>query len=227
MSKAVAISVAVVAVVAQGMIFAPVTHATNSDKVTICHATNSQTNPYVKITVNSSSIDEANHATPNGHGTHEGGVWHKGIVAHTWGDIIPPFESPEGTRYAGMNWNDEGKTVYDKGCTVMAVLTDTPKSDTKDTDESTTNPGDHNCANQGTKETKNDTPVAGKGGVGQEASTVTTTAATTSVQTAVAPEATTASELPHTGPVQNATLLGGLLSGATYLIARRLQKKEQ
>lgn len=91
--------------------------ATKSDKVTICHATNSHTNPYVVIKVNSSSINELkNPHSTNGHGTHEGGVWYKGIADHSWGDIIPAFESPKGNKYPGQNWSEKGKAIYNNGC---------------------------------------------------------------------------------------------------------------
>ena len=97
------------------------TYATKSDKVDICHATNAQTNPYTVNSANTSSVDEKNNKFLNGHGDHEGGVWFKGIADHSWGDIIPPFESPKGTKYAGQNWNEAGKAVYNNGCKAASV----------------------------------------------------------------------------------------------------------
>lgn len=85
-------------------------------KVTICHATNSQTKPYVVETVSTSSIDEQNNKLLNGHGDHTGGVWYQGIAAHSWGDIIPAFTSPKGAKYAGQNMNEAGKTTLNNGC---------------------------------------------------------------------------------------------------------------
>jgi len=206
MSKIAIISAAFVVIAAQGLIFVPSTYATKSDKVTICHATNSQKNPYVKITVNSSSIEEQNHVTPNGHGTHEGGVWSKGTAAHSWGDIIPAFESPEGTKCAGMNWNDAGQAIYNKGCSMVAA------TDTTAPGNGTTTPADD------TKESTKDadateTETAESADLGQGSATPANDSATA------------AAELPHTGPVASAALMGSALSGATYLATRKLQKK--
>ena len=58
-------------------------------KVTLCHRTNSETNPYVVITVDVASVFKN-----NGHDSHdEGGVYQPGDKARgvRWGDIIPPF----------------------------------------------------------------------------------------------------------------------------------------
>jgi len=59
----------------------------DDEKVTICHSTNSNSNPYTKPTVDKSSIINL----PNGHHYHNGDVWFDGITAHSWGDIIPTF----------------------------------------------------------------------------------------------------------------------------------------
>ncbi|MDQ6911174.1 MAG: hypothetical protein M3Z84_10415, partial [Actinomycetota bacterium] len=62
-------------------------------KTTICHRTNSDTNPYVVIT-------PANAGVLNGHfNEHQGPIWEPGLKAQhiKWGDIIPPFpDHPEG-----------------------------------------------------------------------------------------------------------------------------------
>src|SRR6185503_1075203 len=69
-------------------------------RVTICHRTNSVTNPYVKITVDEASVD-GNEGNDNGQGDHL--LEHLGPVfdannppppphnGDQWGDIIPPF----------------------------------------------------------------------------------------------------------------------------------------
>ena len=57
-------------------------------KVTLCHRTNSENNPYVVITVDKASVFK------KGHDSHdEGGVYQSGDKARgvRWGDIIPPF----------------------------------------------------------------------------------------------------------------------------------------
>ena len=59
------------------------------DKVTICHRTNAENNPYVVITVDKASLFK------RGHDTHdEGGVYQPGDKARgvRWGDIIPAFD---------------------------------------------------------------------------------------------------------------------------------------
>jgi len=79
--------------------------ATRSDKVRICHATASATNPFTSPDVNTSSIDEEHNQYLNGHGDHEN-------------DIIPPFESPTGTVFHGLNWDAEGQAIWNNGCVV-------------------------------------------------------------------------------------------------------------
>ncbi len=82
-------------------------------KVTICHRTNSNKNPYNEITVSPFSI-----VKDNGHDTHEGPVWNPDLKAQgtKWGDIIPEFEYSEGT-YPGKNM-DEGSAILENGCLV-------------------------------------------------------------------------------------------------------------
>ena len=70
-------------------------------KVTICHATDSRTNPYVIITVDVASI-----LGTRGHDGHDGPVFHAGLAKHEkWGDVIPAFDYGDGYSYAGQNWN--------------------------------------------------------------------------------------------------------------------------
>lgn len=67
--------------------------------VTICHATASATNPYVKTVVAVSSLG-------NGHG-------HSGVNA---GDIIPPTP---GTDFPnGQNWDSTGQAIYNNNCKI-------------------------------------------------------------------------------------------------------------
>jgi hypothetical protein len=62
--------------------------ADDSENVTICHATNSYSNPYTNPTVDKDSIINL----PNGHHTHNGPIFYLEIPKHTaWGDIIPSF----------------------------------------------------------------------------------------------------------------------------------------
>jgi LPXTG-motif cell wall-anchored protein len=78
--------------------------ATPNEKVTICHATSSDTNPYTVNTVDESSIDEQHNRYLNGHGDHER-------------DIIPPFRT-----FPGRNWDEAGQAIWANGCKVPIVL---------------------------------------------------------------------------------------------------------
>ncbi|MGI6278603.1 MAG: hypothetical protein ACOYJ8_02230 [Patescibacteria group bacterium] len=80
----------------------------STDKITICHATDSHQNPYTVNTPNKSG-------TLNGHVDHTGPVWYSGIADHSWGDIIPPFiyfECP--TEEEAYNSNDNSKACKKK-----------------------------------------------------------------------------------------------------------------
>lgn len=63
------------------------------DKVTLCHATGSESNPFVLITVSAA-------AAFNGHLDHQHGE-----------DIIPPFEF-QGNEYS-QNWEGDGQQIFD------------------------------------------------------------------------------------------------------------------
>jgi hypothetical protein len=103
------------AVVVSGMHIAGAVQVISEDKVTICHRTNSATNPYVRITVDKSAADGQGN---NDHSQHTGPVATTTQVAQTykdnhikWGDIIPdvPGVTP-------VNWNTDGMAVYNNGC---------------------------------------------------------------------------------------------------------------
>lgn len=85
-----------------------------NDKQTICHATNSDTNPYVVITPNKNG-------DLDGHAKHTGPIWSAGLKAQhiSWGDIIPPFDyNDHGTpsHFAGQNWTADGQAWFANGC---------------------------------------------------------------------------------------------------------------
>jgi hypothetical protein len=85
-------------------------------KVTLCHATDSDTNPYVVITVSINSVADATGV--NGHGTHTGPIWYSDIPKHTqWGDIIPSF-SYGSVNYPGLNWTADGQAIWNNGCNI-------------------------------------------------------------------------------------------------------------
>jgi hypothetical protein len=87
-------------------------------KVTLCHATDSYSNPYVRITVDVAAV------LHHGHDGHNGPVFYPAIPKHTkWGDIIPPFDFGPHEQYAGKNWTPVGITVFDNGCAATSPST--------------------------------------------------------------------------------------------------------
>jgi hypothetical protein len=109
-TKAVALAIMVAGTISAG---APMASATKGDpehRVTICHATASNTNPYVTITVDVASI-----VGDSGHGS-------SGVNE---GDIIPAF-AIAGSSYPGHNLDLLGA----KGCSLPAP----PPNDNPPTD---------------------------------------------------------------------------------------------
>jgi hypothetical protein len=94
---------AVVTVAALGF-SAPVYANGNSNagnKVTICHATGSKTNPFVQISPNANGVVA-------GHEAHQDGR-----------DIIPAFQYNDhgaNKTFPGQNWDTNGKATYNNGC---------------------------------------------------------------------------------------------------------------
>lgn len=80
--------------------------------VPICHATNSETNPYI---MNAPSYSSTGVVSGVNHHGHDGPVFEPGMKADkiSWGDIIPPI-SLDGTTlyYEGKNWTDEAQRLY-------------------------------------------------------------------------------------------------------------------
>lgn len=94
------------------------------DKVTICHATGDPGH-WVKQNVAVDAILRS-----NGHAYHQDGR-----------DIIPPF-NPVGDlpTFAGLNWDDQHKTIWKNGCVVPAVPTPTPSETPTSTPEPSDSP---------------------------------------------------------------------------------------
>jgi hypothetical protein len=71
-----------------------------ADKVTICHATSSESNPFTENTV-------AKDGSVSGHDGHTG-------------DIIPPFDyldnNGQTRHYPGKNWDADGQAILNDGC---------------------------------------------------------------------------------------------------------------
>jgi hypothetical protein len=91
----------------------------SEDKVTICHATDSDTNPYVVNTPDKTG-------DVSGHAGHTGPVWNPTLKAQQiqWGDIIPPFTFSGGS-FPGLNWTAEGMAIYNNGCQPVTPTTTT------------------------------------------------------------------------------------------------------
>ena len=100
-----------------GVMLVSSTAGAEAHKVTLCHATDSVTNPYVSITVDYHSIEH------KGHGGHEGPVYFPGIEGK-WGDVIPSYDFGDGHAYPGMNLAD-GQALLDSGCTTVPDTTTT------------------------------------------------------------------------------------------------------
>lgn len=168
-------------------------------KVTICHATNSQTNPYVTVTVSASSIT-GKHKILSGHGDHKGGVWYSGTADHSWGDIIPAFTNANGDKFAGQNMNEAGKKIFDNGCKVTV-----PTKNKHDEDKGKPVRAIENDDKKGEKKDKT-----------HEVKTVSTAKTP-------ADRGSVATELPHTGAAGIAGTVG-ILGASTYAVVRRFMK---
>lgn len=132
--KKIATFLAIVVLAASG-IFTAIALADNpgnsnaGNKVTLCHATGSSTNPFVEITVN------ANGAV-NGHAgsSHQDGR-----------DIIPPFsynDHGKTQNFPGQNYDARGKALLANGCKPVSTTTSTTTTTgTTTTGSTTTVPG--------------------------------------------------------------------------------------
>lgn len=145
--------------------FASRSFATQDDKVTICHGTDSVTHPYTTPTVDVAS------ATAEGHASHTGPIATSQTVAQDlkddhiqWGDIIPPF--PTSGVVGGLNWTTEGEAIYNNGCnyvTTEPTPTPTPTETVTPTPTPTPSGGDgsacqSNCAGSGGGDGSSNTP---------------------------------------------------------------------
>jgi hypothetical protein len=167
------------ALVALPVVPAHASRGNANDKQTICHATNSNTNPYVLITPNKNG-------GVSGHAKHTGPIWNAGLKAQhiSWGDIIPPFDYKDhGTpaHYPGLNWTAEGQAIFDNGCAVPSGG-GTTGGTTGTTTGTTTSGGGGGGATTG-ESTTGATSGATTGATTGESTTGTTTGATTGEST--------------------------------------------
>ncbi len=123
----------------------------HGNKVTICHATNSETNPYTTMSVDTSAVDGAG---ANDHSHHTGPVWYPGAkgAGVTWGDIIPPVRDVTG----GLNWTAAGQLLWHHDCQpVPTTTTEPPTTEPPTTEPPTTEPPDDGTAHDGTARRRN------------------------------------------------------------------------
>jgi len=85
--------------------------STGQHPITICHRTDSETNPYVRVTIDTASTNVA------GHEDHTGGVWFNGHPkAPKWGDIIPPTDDDHDFSVTPLNWTPMGRAIWHNDC---------------------------------------------------------------------------------------------------------------
>ena len=221
-------------------VFATTASATKppDHKITICHATDSYTNPYVVITVDVASVQFA------GHQGHDGPIFFPDIPKHEkWGDIIPPT-SNDGTRpVTPKNWTPLGQSIWANGCRVPSAVTTTVPRETTTTPggatttapgETTTIPGGATTTAPGGSTTMPPTTIAstttstlgGQAGIHTTTSIAVSAEAVVSNPTSVAVDA---ESLPHTGSNSMLVTLVALviaLTGAALIggSARRVKR---
>jgi LPXTG-motif cell wall-anchored protein len=164
-------------------------------KVTLCHRTDSYTNPYVVITVDIASVQF------EGHDGHNGPVFYPSIPKHQkWGDIIPPFDFGPGETYAGKNWTAAGQGIFDAGCNVVTVPppTTVPKTTTTCAKTTTTSPYTTSTAPNETTTTTAPTGSTTSTTPGTTAASTTTTSRVGSTTTTSVPSTVTTGGGPET-----------------------------
>ena len=207
----------------------------SNDKQTICHATASDTNPYVVITPNKNG-------DVDGHAKHLGPIWNSTLKAQHiwWGDIIPPFDyNDHGTpaHYNGLNWTAEGQAWFANGCKAptggggggsTGETTGTTTGETTgETTGTTTGETTGTTTGETTGETTGGTTTTGAGGgattgfTGGGSGNVSSTGAGTGGATGFTGGGGGPSTLPRTGASFNDQLAYGgalVLAGAGILL---------
>jgi uncharacterized repeat protein (TIGR01451 family) len=121
------------------------TASATGQSVTICHATNSETNPYIlespAINANGAFAGQLS----GGHIGHTGPVWVAGDKAAkiTWGDIIPAYTYDNGSfhfSFPGYNL-PAGQAILDNGCKIPVTPGAAVLSASKAVEEATAAPG--------------------------------------------------------------------------------------
>ena len=117
--------------------------------VTICHRTNSTSNPYTQNQVDRAAVDGVEDAQGPGdhYANHIGPVFdptadYSGPMSgNQWGDIIPPLAGV----HDGLNWDAAGQAIWSNGCQVVRptdppVTTTEPPGTTTEPPVTTTEP---------------------------------------------------------------------------------------
>lgn len=161
------------------------------DKVTICHATSSVTNPYVQNTVNENAIVKPNGET-KGHGEHTGPVYPEA----GWGDIIPSFQYTNdhgGTStYPGLHWDTDGQAVWNGGCLVV------PTEPPPEPEVTTTTSGATTTTSGSTTTTTSGSTTTTNGSTTSTSSSATTSSSPSSTTAPTHPGGGTTTTLPPT-----------------------------
>lgn len=119
------------------------TPPTDEHKVTICHRTHSDTNPYVIVTADIASEGHGK-GVGDHYAEHQGPVWELGLKEQhiEWGDIIPPYEY-EDFSFPGYNWDEAGQAIYENDCEVeQSSPTPTPTDSPTPTETPSPSPTD-------------------------------------------------------------------------------------
>ena len=112
--------------------------------VSICHATNSETNPYIAESPAINSNGAFAGQLSGGHNLHTGPIWSPGDKAAgiTWGDIIPAYDyAPTSFHFDGLNV-PAGQAILDNGCKIPVTPGPAILSASKAVEEATASPGD-------------------------------------------------------------------------------------
>jgi hypothetical protein len=108
-----------------GTSIAGATQPNPEHKITLCHRTDSRSNPYV-----TESVDVASELF-QGHDGHDGPVFSPDLPQHEkWGDIIPAFDFGPGEQYAGKNL-PAGQAILDNGCVLPETTTTSASTTTE------------------------------------------------------------------------------------------------
>lgn len=183
-------------------------HGVPHEKVTICHATAAEANPYREEDVSVRSVD-GEHTTDHSH--HLGPIWYDGAKDDDvdWGDIIPPL----GEGDAGLNWTTAGQAIWVNHCVIPPVTTTTVIDTTTTVIDTTTTVLDTT------------TTTSIESGGPTTTVTPTTLAPTTSVGGESGGPTTTSSVMPSTGAGQQSLLLAGMAMVGIGVLARLIGRR--